>query len=341
MKINKNELKNALEIVKPGLANKEIIDQSTSFAFMNDCIVTYNDEISVSHPVKDLNIQGAVKAEELYKFLSKIKTEEIDIEVTENELNIKSGKASAGFALTQEILLPINEELSGISKFKNLPEKFIVQLKTASLSCSQDLTEPKLTCVHVNQEGFIEASDNLRVSHFKTEKLPVKTFLIPYTSVNVVAKLEPVKIAESNSWIHFKNTSGTTISCRKLADTFVDTKPYLNISKGIKIKFPKSLNEVLECAFAFQTKESKNSDYEYITLELTNNLITVSARNDTSWFSEPVPTRYKDKEFAFMITKQVFKEVLQNTTECIYNEEKHILKFESEDWIYLTSIIKK
>jgi len=54
MKINKNELKNALEIVKPGLANKEIIDQSTSFAFMNDCIVTYNDEISVSHPVKDI-----------------------------------------------------------------------------------------------------------------------------------------------------------------------------------------------------------------------------------------------------------------------------------------------
>ena len=35
MEIKRTELKAALETVKPGLANKEIIQQSTSFAFMN------------------------------------------------------------------------------------------------------------------------------------------------------------------------------------------------------------------------------------------------------------------------------------------------------------------
>ena len=48
MKINKKELQEALERVKPGLASRELIEQSTSFAFMRDRVVTYNDEISIS-----------------------------------------------------------------------------------------------------------------------------------------------------------------------------------------------------------------------------------------------------------------------------------------------------
>jgi len=39
MKINKKELKEALEIVKPGLANKEMIEQSTSFAFLKGKVI--------------------------------------------------------------------------------------------------------------------------------------------------------------------------------------------------------------------------------------------------------------------------------------------------------------
>jgi len=77
MNIQKEQLKKALETVKPGLAGKEIIEQSTSFAFMGDRVVTYNDEISISHPVEGLNLTGAIRAEELYQLLSKLKREEI------------------------------------------------------------------------------------------------------------------------------------------------------------------------------------------------------------------------------------------------------------------------
>jgi len=54
IKVNRVELKEALERVRPGLASKDIIDQATSFAFLKDRVVTYNDEISISHPVKGL-----------------------------------------------------------------------------------------------------------------------------------------------------------------------------------------------------------------------------------------------------------------------------------------------
>ncbi|NMA23687.1 MAG: hypothetical protein GX938_09320, partial [Spirochaetales bacterium] len=101
MKINKTELQKALEKVKPGLSNKELVEQSTSFAFMGGRIVTYNDEISISHPVKDLNVTGAVKAQSLYAFLSKIKRDEIILEWEENQVVIKAGRSKAGLVLEQ------------------------------------------------------------------------------------------------------------------------------------------------------------------------------------------------------------------------------------------------
>jgi len=39
MKVNKVELQEALEKGKPGLASRELIEQSTSFAFMRDWVV--------------------------------------------------------------------------------------------------------------------------------------------------------------------------------------------------------------------------------------------------------------------------------------------------------------
>ena len=63
MQINRQNLQKALEIVKPGLSNKEIIEQTTSFAFIDGKVVTYNDEISICHPVEGLTLEGAVKAD--------------------------------------------------------------------------------------------------------------------------------------------------------------------------------------------------------------------------------------------------------------------------------------
>ena len=69
--MQKQELITALEKVKPGLASKDLIEQSTSFAFINGKVITYNDEISISHPVKDLKIEGAVQAESYINFYQK------------------------------------------------------------------------------------------------------------------------------------------------------------------------------------------------------------------------------------------------------------------------------
>ena len=152
--MNKTDLQNALEIVKPGLANKEMIEQSTSFAFIDGRVVTYNDEISLSHPVEGLEIEGAIQAEQLYKLLSKIKQDEIEVTTENAEIIFQAGKMKAGLTLQQEIKLPL-DEISKPGKWKTLPDDFVKYIRMAMQVCSQDMSRPVLTCVHVNEDGRI------------------------------------------------------------------------------------------------------------------------------------------------------------------------------------------
>ena len=138
MKIKKQELIKALEVVKPGLAQKEMIEQSTSFAFMEGRVVTYNDEISISHPVKDLDIMGAVKADKLYGFLNKVKAEEIDLQIDDSEIRLTAGKSKAGLVLQAEMKLPL-DEIGKIGKWTKVPEGLLDAIKFASFSCSNDM----------------------------------------------------------------------------------------------------------------------------------------------------------------------------------------------------------
>ena len=71
--MKKSDILQALTIVKPGLSSKDVIEQANSFAFIDGRIITYNDELSISHPIPGLAIEGAIKADVLYGLLSKIK----------------------------------------------------------------------------------------------------------------------------------------------------------------------------------------------------------------------------------------------------------------------------
>jgi hypothetical protein len=89
--MQRQELIDALETVKPGLAQKEIVEQSSSFAFIDGKVVTYNDEISISHPVEGLKVEGAVRAEELYQLLHRITRDEVEISQTKTNSTLRPG----------------------------------------------------------------------------------------------------------------------------------------------------------------------------------------------------------------------------------------------------------
>lgn len=337
MKINKKELLNALEIVRPGLAGKEIIEQATSFAFLKGKVVTYNDELSLSHPIKGLDLTGAIQADNLYKFLGKIKKDDIEFELKGNEIILTTGRAKAGLTLQAEIKLPL-EEVSGKKIWYDLPENFNKFVSFAMSSCSRDMSRPIITCVHITKEGIVEASDSYRITRCDLkDQMPIDDFLLPANVAVNVVKLQPTKIAEGKGWVHFQTEEETIISCRIFEDKYPDTSPYLKV-KGIKIAFPQTINEVLDRAMVFSKREHLLDEVVIITLD--NRKLIISAKSDSGWFEEDVNFKYEGDKIIFSITPHLLKGILSETGECVLDSEKTKLMFEGENWKYMTLLRK-
>lgn len=336
MEINKEQLREALAIVKPGLANKEIIEQTTSFAFTKENVVTYNDEICISHPIPGLTIDGAILAEELYNFLAKVKTDVITIEKTDNEIKMKAGRSRTGFALSPEILLPLDEEISQYSKWKDLPDRFLESLKFTIPCASTDMSHPRLTCIHLNGT-IVEASDNFRVLRWVlAAELPFETTLIPATSMKEVLKLKPNKVSQGDGWLHFKNENETVISCRVYDDKYADTDGLMNATyKGITFEFPEEAIEMLERAEVFT--KSKITNEEAVDVIYKNGSIQFESANETAWFKERIKVpNAPETEFSFSITPYLLKDILKNNNVCTITQ--NVLLFTSYEWSYLSSL---
>lgn len=338
MKIKKEELKEALAIVKPGLANKELIEQSTSFAFVNGRVVTYNDEVSISHPVKGLELTGAIKAEELYSLLGKLKEDEIEIEVTNKEIQITCGRTKAGLVLEEEIKLPL-EEIGELTGWQDLPKDFIEGLSFVLPACGRDMSRAVLTCVHIVPVGGVEASDGFKVARYKLEsKMPFEDdFLLPATAAKLIVTKNVKQIIKSEGWAHFLTEEGSIISCRILYDKFPDVHPHLSITDGVELTLPNSLEEVMDRARVFTSGMSDMDESVLITID--NNKLMVESKNSSGWFKEQVNMKYKDKKIMFGVTPILFGKILNKNNTCKIGENKILFK-EANKWEYMLLLRK-
>ena len=336
MNVNKAELQEALEKVKPGLAQKELIEQATSFSFLGDRVVTYNDEISISHPVKGLDVKGAIKAQALYEFLNKIKKDEIDIEWQDNQVIIKAGKSKAGLIFESEVKLPIDEEIGEIGKWKKLPENFIEALKFCYPCCSRDMSRPVLTCVNVGKDK-IEASDSFQiVFHDLDKKMPVKGFLLPATAVKELVRYKVKEIAEGESWVHFRTEDGTVFSSRIVHNDFPDISKHMEVD-GVEFEFPKNTNEMLERANVFSKKEVNTGDIPVVSVEVKEGRVKISAKNEFGWFEEDARVKYDGDPVAFSVGIEFLVSLFNKMQNCVIGEEK--IGFSGKGWKHVVSVL--
>jgi hypothetical protein len=338
MNIKKKILQDALEIVRPGIASGDMIDQASSFAFIDGDVVSYNDEISIRHPLSDLSLTGAVRADLLYKFLSKITNEDIEISTTEGDMIIQAGRAKASIKFESEIRLPL-KELETKKEFIELPEGFIDALQLVVASSGNDVSKPKLTCVHINNKGFVEASDGLRIAHVAFDNaFSFDTLLIPARSIFAIIKLSPTKIALTDGWCHFSTKANTVLSCRIYEnDVFPDTAEWLNV-EGVSISLPVSINEIFERAIVFAKRDKDLK--EWIRITIGKNRFSIHAQSDDgSTFNEDVNFKYSDEPITFDITPMLLKNILAKTSTCTITDDR--LKFGESNWSYVTALRSK
>jgi len=329
MKLNRQELLKALDIVKIGLAKKELIEQSICFVFMQGKVFTYNDEISVAHPISTLDVTGAVKANAFYKLLNKITTDEVDLVVQGNELQVHAGRTKAGFVLQEEIKLPIRA-VGNISEWKKAPDKLRDALQFTMFSCATDMSRPVLTCIYVHESGMVYSCDNYRVTSYNMEEqLQIKSFLLPAHSAKEIVKYDITKIAEGEGWVHFGTEEGTVISCRVFEDKYPNVSKVLNMKEGDVLELPVELKNVVNRAIVFTKKE--NILEEVVEVFITNDLVKVRAEGNGEWFEEEIPVEYSlEKSIKLKINVHMLKDILQRENTC--SIKNSLVKFTGVNW---------
>ena len=332
MQLKRLELIAALEEVKPGLANKDIIAQSTSFVFTKKSITTFNDEISVFKPFKS-GIEGAVRANELYSLLSKIKDDEIETEVTEGELIIKGKKSEAGIKLEADILLPLDEVDIEHTDLILLPANFAKAISIASYCAAKDLSKPLLTCLHITEESVV-ASDDFRIIRVDFDgPLDSDSILLPASVVKFLVKYNVKKLSHSSGWVHFHADDGLIFSARVLAGTFPGVDQFLKV-EGKELQFPVEVLGMLERAGIF-TADSVNGDFVTVTVE--NRAMVIKGEGDYGWLKETANCKYKGEKIEFCVDPSFIKDILKDMRQCIVGD--NCLLFEGDNFAHVVSLV--
>jgi len=332
MSLKRLELITALEEVKPGLANKDIIAQSTSFVFTKNSITTFNDEISVFKPFKS-GIEGAVRANELYSLLGKIKDEDIETEVTAGELIIRGKKSEAGIKLEADILLPLDEVDIEHTDLIPLPENFIHAITIASNCAAKDLSKPHLTCLHIDGPCVV-ASDDFRIIRVDfTDEVDSDPILLPASVVKFLGKYKVKSLSHSSGWAHFHTEDGLIFSARVLAGNFPEVDQFLKV-EGKELQFPVEVLGMLDRAGIF-TADSTNGDFVTITVE--NRQMMIRGEGDYGWLKETANCKYKGEKFEFCVDPSFIKEILKDLRKCIVGE--NALLFEGDNFVHVVALV--
>jgi hypothetical protein len=320
--MNREELTKVLNAVKAGLADKDIVEHSTSFVFTpKGEVVSYNDQVSVRCPI-DLDIAGTVVAAPLLSFLGRAKGDEVKVEQTEKELLLKCGRAKAGIPLQGGI----PEHVAGMKipkkGWEKLPSKFLDAVRLCLFTAGKDMSKEILTNLHIDGTS-IESSDNYRITRARMGKgLDVKGLLLPAAAAKHLPAFVPVEMAVGKSWAHFRNEDKAVLSCRLFSGEFPDVSPYLK-AKGTEMEFPEGLKEVLDRAGVFSVADFDND--RSVSIVVKKGKLSVRAEGPDGWFEEKVKATGID-DLAFSIHPDFLADILKHSVKATVSDSRIVFK---------------
>jgi hypothetical protein len=339
MNTNRVKLLQTLELVHPGLASRALIEQSDSFVFKGGQVHTYNDELSVAHPI-DFHVEGAVRAAELFALLKKTKEAELDISSSESGLEIKGKKFKATIQFQPDIVLPLFLGDGDEFDWKDLPMDFLIGMASCLFSVGKDMSEPVLTCLHAAQD-HIESCDRFRLTRYifggGVDLFHTDDLLIPATAAKELVKYNPgpVQYAIANGWIHFSSESGTLFSCRTYGQLkFPDLNKNLEVAGGT-VKFPEDMAEIISRASIFAGDSASGTPSIGVSMGdgkiVVRGSVLSGARSES--FEEWSRVRYDGEPVSFRINPTFLSSILSSRCAAVASVNR--LKFSNDNFVHV------
>lgn len=329
--VERETLLNELESVKAGLSSKDIVDQSACFAFRDNTVFTFNDDVACSIE-SCLSITGAIQSDPLINILSKLKEDELKVFEKDNEIIFQGKGKRTGIAIDPDIRLPIDSVPRDL-KWKKIPEGFLEAIKMTSSCAGSDASQFVMTCIHIAPE-FIEACDRYQAARFPIKTGFKNSFLVKRDNIKYIIGEDIEFYSVDKHWLHFKDGRGFVLSCRRyIAEDYPDIDHIYHV-EGREFIIPKSLSEAAERASVFA---SDLLDDSTILLKLGKGVLSIRGEGASGWHEERrKDNSYKGEPIAFRIDPTLLIQISNKYRSGIISSEK--LKVDLDRFTYVTCL---
>jgi DNA polymerase III sliding clamp (beta) subunit (PCNA family) len=338
MRIQREKLLGILEGVRPGIAKKEIIEESANYVFANKQLVTYNDRICVMHPLK-CGFQCSIQSDTFYKLISKFTDEVVDINLEGDWLKVKSKSSDAELAAIPDtkVLRFVKElKVDKIKKWKPLPKKMTEAFKWCLFSASSNASIPYLTGILITND-YIMSTDELRISHYKLKSKMDRPVIIPADSVKDLIRFEPVRYALTDAWIFFRNENEVTFCSRLVSDDY-PADDYLGEFdfKGKRVILPGALKEALDVTQVLA--EGDIEEEKRVDISIKKGVMKIKAeKQEVGWVEKRLRIKYKKEGgITFTINPIFLSEILAKTDAVLIGEDRVL--FQVGEFKHLVSL---
>jgi hypothetical protein len=331
MDVDRNELIQALERIKPGIASKEFIEQSTHFVLSEGEVSSYNGDMSVSYPFA-AGVECTVDSSLFFKLINRMEEDTLEMELEENLLKLTCGDITAELPviIESEVIQHINKiaEEQENCKWHSLPKDFIEALRLCRFSASKDQTLGTLTCVWVEGEDVL-ATDRLRISWYKMESPVEKNFYIDAHFVKEIMAFDNIiEYALSDSWAHFQVADGTIFSARLTKpEDLIDLREHIDsFEQDVRIAIPADLRPAIETA-SITVMDDEKAEQE-VTLEFGDDLIRCYGRSERGAVTQEIHLHNKlnIEPFSVIASTKSMIEILDKATHLLVGKGKALFR---------------
>jgi DNA polymerase III sliding clamp (beta) subunit (PCNA family) len=313
MIIERKKLIESLQLVMPGIDQKELVESMTHLHFTGKCIVTFNDAAYVSLPFPT-DFQCSVHGKTLFNLLKALDSEKVKIEPVGGKLKFQSKGIAADFATGEgteinEILQTIDKEVKGLKKIEPLPNDFHQAIELCAFSAHTKDIQGSLTNIKVKGDR-VYSTDRTRFSTYLMEG-SVDEFMF---KAGIAADMQRYALklyAVTKSWIHFfESKNGVIFSVRKYVGEYPDGD-ILGLIKGFKasakLTLPAEVQSALQTVGIFtEGQEEKRAE-----ISCSDGYLSISTSGVKGSINKKMKVDSTAKPFSFSINPALLNEILK------------------------------
>jgi len=335
--MEKEKLEKILSALKPGIASREIIEEMTHFTFTGDRVLTYNEEVCVSHPLQT-DFGCSVSAQDMLDGLKKAKDEKVKLEMVDKTLCLTSKDQDVEMYTSQDEEIK-NRALAVVTDATNddwlpVPEDFTDCMFLTMFSASTQEVDGSLQGICVVEDKTYSC-DRLRMTRC-TMKAPMKSFTIRAPVAKDLRKYSLKQYNTSPNWINFRTEDDVIFSVKVLAEEY----PYKDLEtqfdlQGLRLTLPDSLQEAAQDLITWT--EGELDFHKTISVLIDNNMMLVEGKKDSGLMRKRIITEYQGDPVKFLISPVYLSAILEKgVTRMIVGEKR--AAFRKSNMIHLMQL---